>query len=125
MRYKKRRLGPAPVALVPIREQLVQEGAIRVEKLTTPDRHVQQRTVALRPAAMGLFTEDEVALVDEVIEELRGQTAAEVSDASHDVRWKVLQLDDAMPYELAYLSNEGLTERDRQRTAELAAQFGW
>jgi hypothetical protein len=48
-----------------------------------------------------------------------------VSDASHDIRWKVLNLKDAMPYELAYLSDEPITPTDQTRTEELAAQFGW
>jgi hypothetical protein len=32
---------------------------------------------------------------------------------------------DAMPYELAFLSDNGLTDHDRRRTTELAARFGW
>jgi hypothetical protein len=124
VRYQKLKLGPAPKSLLYVRSSLEAEGAIRLERLPAGN-YQQHRTIALRPAAMSLFSEDEVALVDEVISDLWGQNGNQVSDASHDIRWKVLNLKDAMPYELAYLSDEPITPTDQTRTEELAAQFGW
>lgn len=124
VRYQKLRLGPAPTSLLHVRRALEAEGAIRVIKLPNGN-YEQHRTVALRPAVLSLFTEDEIGLVDQVIRDLWDQNGTQVSDASHDIRWRVLNLSDPMPYELAYLSNEGLTEHDRKRTDALASELRW
>jgi hypothetical protein len=70
------------------------------------------------------FSEDEILLVDEVIRTLWSQNAKQVSDASHDVRWRVLQHKDRMPYEFAFLDDE-ITKNDIERSAELARELGW
>jgi hypothetical protein len=122
--YFRLQKGPAPKALVPIRRELESEGAIHIEHVPLGDLE-QHRTVALRQPVLEHFTSDELQVVDEVINELWEQSAAEVSDASHDVRWRVLRHKDDMPYEFAFLSNEDVTQKDIQRTHELSRQFGW
>lgn len=124
VKYQKLKLGPAPKCLPVVRRQLQEEGAIRIEVRIVGGRD-QHRTVALRPAVMAHFKDDEILLIDEVITDLWSQNGTQVSDASHDIRWRVLQLQDAMPYELAYLSDEPMTPADHKRTEELAARFGW
>jgi len=124
MSYFKLKAGPAPRALRPVRQELVNEGAIRLE-IVQIGALEQHRTVAMRAPVLEHFTADELGIVDEVINELWTQNAAEVSDASHDIRWRVLQLKDGLPYEFAFLSNEAVTAQDIQRTGELAGRFGW
>ncbi|PDQ17331.1 hypothetical protein CN311_30580 [Mesorhizobium sanjuanii] len=123
--YFKLKKGPAPKALMIFRRQLEEEGAIKIAKVDIGGGREQIRTVALRDAITDHFSVDELQLVDEVIEELWNQNAAEVSNASHDIRWKVLELKDDIPYEFAYLSNEDVTSQDIARTHELAAEHGW
>lgn len=125
VRYFRLPQGPAPKKLIHARRQLVEEGALALEMVELPGGYVQHRTIARRSPIMSFFTDDEIALVDEVIEELWAQNAKEVSDATHDVRWRVLQHKDAMPYEFAYLSDEPVTEAENKRTQELAAELGW
>ena len=125
VRYFRLPFGPAPRSLIPVRRQLEQEGAIRVDRVNLGDDYEQHRTVALREPITALFSEDELALVDEVIRELRPQNAREVSDASHDVRWRVLNHKDPVPYEFAYLSSEPVSEAENNRTVQLAQELGW
>ena len=126
MRYIRLQQGPVPNALVPVRAELVREGAIAVEQRQTGRQgHLQYRTVAKREPVMELFTADEIGIVDEVILELWDQNATQVSDASHDIRWSTMQHKDPMPYELAYLSDLPISERENARTRELAHQLGW
>lgn len=125
VRYQKLKLGPAPKSLLHVRRALIEEGAIRLDVAPTVGGHEQHRTVALRDPAISLFTQDEIDLVDEVIKTLWSQNGTEVSDASHDVRWRLMNMGDAMPYELALLSDEELTQEDTERTEQLARQFGW
>lgn len=124
MPYFKLPAGPAPKNLIPVRRDLINEGAIEIHHVQIGP-YTQERTVARRDAVLAHFAADEVQLVDEVIAELWSQTASEVSDASHDIRWRVLNLKDLLPYEFAFLSNEGVTQREIERTAQLAERFGW
>lgn len=125
VRYFRLRMGPAPRALRRVRDQLEDEGVIRVEKVNIGGSYEQHRTIALRDPILGFFSADEIALVDEVIEELWHQNGREVSDASHDVRWRVLQDKDPIPYEFAYLVNDPVSEAENERTRQLAAELGW
>lgn len=123
--YFRLKAGPAPRIMLPVRRELEREGAIRIEKVILPNGYEQHRIIALRKPVLSHFTADELALVDEVIEELRHQTATEVSDASHDVRWRTLHNKDLVPYEFAFLSDEPPTENDIKRTYELNRLYGW
>jgi hypothetical protein len=122
--YFALKAGPAPKTLLPVRRDLLNEGAIEIEKRAMGNR-VQMRVVPLRKAYLELFTGDELALVDEVINELWNQSADEASNASHDIRWRTLKLKDDIPYEAVFLSNEPLTDNDLRRTKELADELGW
>jgi hypothetical protein len=123
MIYFRLKAGPAPEALRPIRSELINEGAIRLERVTL-GKYVQDRTIALRDPILSLFTGDELGIVDSVIGELWDQNAGEVSDASHDVRWRVLYDKERLPYEFAFL-DDSLTQNDLDIARDLAARFQW
>jgi hypothetical protein len=116
--------GPAPRLMLPVRNDLIAEGAIRLDKIMLGDGF-EHRIVALRRPVLEHFTSDEISLVDEVIMELWPQTATDVSDASHDVRWKILCDKDPIPYEFAFFSNEPPTDDDIRRTFELNKEHNW
>ncbi|AGB42702.1 hypothetical protein Mesau_00202 [Mesorhizobium australicum WSM2073] len=124
MVYQKLTNGPAPRALLPVRAELIEEGAIRLESVPTFS-FVQLRTVALRKAITDLFFADEISLVDEIIADLSGHNATDVSLRSHDLRWKAVQLNDPIPYDFIYLDTNQLTDDDIRRSKELAGEFGW
>jgi hypothetical protein len=115
--------GPAPKALVPVRRELEEEGAIRIERVNIGP-YVEDRTIALREPYLSLFTEDELRIVDTVIDELWPQNAMEVGDASHDLRWRTLRDGDLLPYEFVFLDDR-ITEDDISRGDELARKLGW
>jgi Protein of unknown function (DUF4065) len=123
--YFRLPLGPAPRSMIPVRSALISEGAIRLDKLDLGSGYEQHRVVALRAPILNYFETDEIGIVNEVIAELWTQTAAEVSDASHDIRWRTLSNQDNLPYEFAFLSDETPTEEDIQRTRELIKIFSW
>lgn len=126
VRYFRLPQGPAPKKLKHVERELIEEGAIRVDEVDLGlGRYRQKRTVAMREPEMRLFTSDEIALVDGVIHDLWSQNAAEVSNASHDVRWRVLQHKDAVPYEFAHLADYPVTDSEDRHIQELAARYGW
>ena len=116
--------GPAPKALVPVRDSLVSEGAILIEDRPMGNR-VQHRVVPLRDPDVSLFTAAELRLTDEVVKDLWSATADEASNASHDIVWSSRQDRDLIPYEAGRLDNGPLTDDDIKRTRELVKEFGW
>ena len=76
--------GPAPRQFVAEREAMVRNSDIAIQHWAR-----QQRVVALREPDLGDFSGAEIAIVDEVIDELRPLDAGDVSDLSHAfLGWK-------------------------------------
>ena len=110
--YQRLNNGPAPKRLVPLRDELVEGRQLVVMPKKFHDRE-QLRTIALEAPDLEVFTGDGIALVDEVIRVLWGKTAAEVSELSHDAGWRSAGHQENIPYQAAYLSDEGVTKRSR------------
>ena len=116
--------GPAPYLMRPIRGDLEREGAIEIQEQVVGN-YSQIRTVALRDADVDLFTKGELALVDEVIEELRNKSARQVSEESHGVAWRTRMIEGLIPYEAVFYSDENATPQDIAEARELNEQHGW
>jgi len=123
-RYFRLPKGPAPKAMIPIHDELQREGALKIEIRYIGD-YRQKRTIALRSPILEHFTGDELLLVDEVINDLWNQNAKEVSDASHDIRWRTLRHGDEIPYEFAFLSNDPISESEIAMTKAWIDENGW
>lgn len=124
--YQKLPHGPAPRQLLPIQRELVEAEAARLIHREYLGR-TQKRLVALRDAHTGVFQGDELDLVNQIIEALRGSSAVNVSNLSHSlsVGWRVASIGDDIPYESVFLSTDPATEDDVRRGRELAEQHGW
>ena len=122
--YQKLPQGPAPRRLVPVREQMIADGELVIQQVRLLTGNVQKRTVNLRPPDLTIFSGDEIALVDEVIEALEGAKAEAVSELTHRMLgWKLVDEGESIPYNTIFLSNEPLTEAEIQRGRELAKLF--
>ena len=122
--YIKQEFGPTPKRLIPVRKQLESKNEAAVQRVEFLGKE-QQRLVALRDPDLSLFTGEEIALVDQVMEYLKGKTAKEVSELSHNRIWRVAKLGHSIPYEAVFLSDDNPTERDVERGKELVQQYGW
>lgn len=123
-KYKKDYRGPVPVHVLPVQKQMEQRHEIAV---VSEDKYglTQRRVVALRRPDLTLFTGRDIAIVDEVIQRLWQKTGTQVSEESHGVQWNTRALEDPIPYEASYLSDEPITPADVERTAALATKYGW
>jgi hypothetical protein len=101
--YQKLRFGPAPRRLPPLRRELVEAGHAVI---APADRmgFRQERLVALREPNLDQFSGSDIAVVDAVIDQLRGNSAAAVSDISHgwSVAWDVAAEGETIPYTTAF-----------------------
>lgn len=122
--YQRLERGPAPRRLRPIRSEMEANGDIRV-RMTDYRGRVQHRTIALRDADLSIFSGDEIALVDKVIDALSTMNGKELSDWSHGRAWKTRNNQDPMPYESTFLSDEYVTVGDISRTEQLIKKYGW
>jgi hypothetical protein len=123
-KYKKDERGPVPVHVMPLQKQMEARNEIRV---IPEDMYglTQRRVVPLRKSDLTLFSGRDIAIVDEVIQALWHKTGTQVSQESHGIQWNTRALEDLIPYEASYLSDEPITPADVERTAALAKKFGW
>lgn len=109
--YQKLPFGPAPRRLAPVRNRLVREEDARLEERVDALGYVHHELIPEREPRTGLFSPDELRLVDEVIEALRDMSAAQVSELSHrEAGWQLVEEGETIPYELAYVLAPSETE---------------
>lgn len=121
-RYQKQPKGPLARNLLPARRAMVAAGDVEVTMVGK-----RRVTTALRPPNLSVFTKDQLALVDDVIEVLRRHSASRVSEMSHDVApgWNLVEIGEDIPLETQMTSLKPLPDAVLQRGRELAATYGW
>jgi len=107
--YQRLENGPAPRHLVPVRERLIKNGSLAIQKVSYYGK-TQERTVALRDPDLNLFKADEIALIDSVIKAFWDKDGTDVSLLSHDfVGWRVAANGEEIPYAVALVNPRELT----------------
>jgi Protein of unknown function (DUF4065) len=120
--YQKLPAGPAPRRLIPVREKLISEGALVLQEIPLRSGRTQKRTVNLRQPNLKLFSGDEIAMVDNIIDSLREVDAASTSNLSHEmVGWMVVKDGETIPYSTVYFANPPLTLMEKYRARQLKA----
>jgi hypothetical protein len=125
--YHKMDFGPAPRGLLPVQEELIKAQDAELLRRTSFPNREEKRLIAKRPAVLDdLFTAEQIALVDEVIEELTPWTAADVSRATHEhLGWLLAEYAEDIPYYTVFLDDAITKPSDIKRGLELAAERGW
>jgi len=118
--YQKLPAGPAPRRLLPVRERMMNDGALALQEIPLRNGRTQKRTVNLRQPNLALFSGAEISMVDDVIESLRECDAQETSARSHEmVGWMVAEDGGVIPYNTVYFSNPPLSQLEIYRAQEL------
>jgi len=101
--FQKLPHGPAPRQLLPVRHRLIESGAadlIEEDFLGRP----QHRLVPRRPADLTLFAADELQTIEDVLAQLAGMTATQVSELSHqEPGWRLTEIGETIPFSTAFL----------------------
>ncbi|HYF54572.1 MAG TPA: Panacea domain-containing protein, partial [Salinarimonas sp.] len=127
-RYQKLPQGPAPRALLPLKREL-EDARRAIERAQLRfGRYRQKRLVPLDDPQMDVFTAEEIALVDEIIERTRHLNANEISELSHDISsgWQLVAMNEDIPYLSARVPATPLplTEEESQWAADECARLG-
>lgn len=123
-KYKKDERGPVPVHIKPVQMEMEKRHDILVIEEEVYGL-IQRRVVPLRQPDLTVFTGQDIAVVDEIIKELWNKTATQVSAESHGIQWNTRVMNDPIPYEAAYLSDEPITPAEIERTAALHSKYKW
>ncbi len=126
--YMALEYGPGPRRLMPIREQMLLDGDVTIERSGS-----QQRVIALRRPDLEHFSPEERNIVDKVIQWLQCRDAESVSELSHRfLGWKAAWSETlatgqtaTIPYETVHVSNRPITESELTRAKDLAEGHGW
>jgi hypothetical protein len=124
--YQRDRHGPTARPLIPVRKELEREGALKLEQRPSGSRK-RRVTVPLRQPDLSLFTADELAIVDEVVEKLKHSTASRVADMAHDesAGWNLVGQHEDIPYPTALIDTEPPSSDTLKHLRGIAAQRGW
>ncbi|MBA2666486.1 MAG: SocA family protein [Trueperaceae bacterium] len=118
--YIRLNFGPCPRGADGLRRVLESQDRIVMKRLPHFNQ-VQHRIIAMDEANLSLFTADEIAIVDEVLDAVKDLNATDVSNASHRfLGWKLAAPCEAIPYAVTLVDAEpDLTE---DQTAFAVAQ---
>jgi hypothetical protein len=116
--------GPAPKEFLQAKEELEQEKLVNTEYRPYFNR-VQHRLVAKRSCNKGLFSSDEMDIVDIVIKALWEFNGTEVSLQSHkEYGYKLTEEGETIPYSSAYFSSQPLDADQEMLGREIANKYG-
>lgn len=123
-RYQKLRWGPAARALLPVRAELIEEGAAELESVQYG--HPQDRLVALREPDIEDFSPRELKIIDEVIEEHGPVNGSEISNVSHEAPgWQLARLQEDIPYHTVRITRPEPPPEILEEAVALADSHGW
>ena len=122
--YMRLAEGPVPIRMFPIRKEMLDSHEIALVK-TPYHGYDQHRVVPLREPNLDCFRAQDIAIVNDVITWLWNRTGTEASKLSHGRAWRIVSDKQPIPYEAAFISDDGLTDYDIARSRELIHEHGW
>jgi uncharacterized phage-associated protein len=117
--------GPAPRQMVPILMGMEKTGDIKIIKRQFFD-YEQSRVVPLKESEPSKFSGQEIAFVDNIVDQLKDKSARELTEISHKYpAYNLTAYRESIPYELIFISREPPSPEDLERGLELAKEYGW
>lgn len=122
--YQRLPQGPAPVEMYPVLQDMQRDRDIRIDKRPVGSFE-EQRPIAQVTPSMRYFSADDVAYLDGAIEAYWDFSGRDVSRDSHGVAWETRANGDPMPYDLALLSDDKLSDWEISFFGNLGRERGW
>ena len=126
-RYHLIARGPAPKALVPVRNEMKRRGDIDIKRVVMGAPYKdQERVVALREPKKDAFTAKQRQFIDSVIERYKDMNAAEMSFEAHkEVGVQLANEKEEIPYGTVYLRNQPWTDAEIESVRQHMKERGW
>lgn len=122
--YVRMTQGPMLAGLQDRLLSLAYSGAIAIVERPSGGQTPLRVPVPLRAPDMSSFTSDEIALLDRVIAEHRGESASKVSDLSHTfLGWQATKPRHTISYNTALVTKPELTPEERAYGLALSEQL--
>lgn len=122
--YQRLAMGPAPVEMPPVVNDLLRSGAIVIERRSM-GRHVEKRHVAKADPVLRAFSPEDLDYVDEAIAHYRYLTGTEASDESHGIAWRTREDGDPIPYQAAFFEDGPLPVTTLTKLEAIARMRNW
>ena len=120
--YQKQKFGPTARHLKPALDALVEEGKIEV-RTENYFGLSKKAYVTLEPYRTNRLDDGEERLIREVADYVRGRSAREISELSHNAAWEAAEMGETIPYFTALrLVPVEVNESDRQWARDSALQ---
>lgn len=122
VRYIADELGPAPADELLALRDLEGSGYLVLE----PGYNTQRLPRANRPPDGATFSQEELAVIDEMLSRYQTWTGKQLVDLAHEYPgYRIAQRGQEVPYQSVYFSAQGPTESDVTRAEEVAREHGW
>jgi hypothetical protein len=124
--YVKEKHGPIPRTALAAGQELEREGRLRFDAVRH-GRGTLKKPIALAAPDMSMFSADEIALVDSILERFRSMTTRKARTVTHDLKaWRAYFIGDTIPYETVFVSpDQRLTRKEIKIGQEIARRHGW
>ncbi len=117
--YQRNLFGPTLRLYPKMQAQLESEGRARVQTADYCGKS-QKRLVPFARPELGRFSADEIALVDEVIEQCWSYTGKDLSDRTHEHPcWRAFRQGDDIPLGAIFVTNRPLTDEEQAHIKRL------
>ena len=123
--YKRQKFGPVAAEMMPLYSEMLRDGLVSIRRVDFGNGVVEKRTIPETDAKLDSFSADDLSYVDASIGYYWEKTGEESSDDSHGVAWSTRSNGDAMPYELAFLSDAPIGLAQKLRLEDRMLREGW
>jgi uncharacterized phage-associated protein len=121
--YLKQKFGPTARYLSSAVRELEQEGRLTVETVNYFGFYKKHYNVHGEPK-QGVLSDREVGLLKEIADFVRGKSANEISEISHNAAWEAAELGEVIPYQsVLMLVPVEIKDQDRQWALEAAQKY--
>ena len=123
--YIRMPYGPYPDDFRHTLNSMIDDRQLALQKFQLAQDQVQEKPVNLEEPDLSLFSASEVSIIDSVIEKFASSSGTAMSEFSHRLGWKFARDREVIPYESIFIDTRPLTEEERVRGQEIAAEYGY
>ena len=116
MHYVRRPKGPAPRPILPVLREMEEAGTIRIEEQNSP--YAPRLFHSLVEPQNRLLSHEEQSVTKEIVDAVRGLSAADVSEITHDEIWEAAEDGEEIPLYATLASGTGEITHEVRRWAD-------